>query len=253
MDDSYRLNTPEQVDLAYEVAGLGTRMIAAIVDSLVQFAVIFALVVSGLVIGAMIGGPVVRRLGGSDSPLVVFSLIAVAVLVLFLISNGYFIFFEMVWNGQSPGKRTAGIRVIGVSGTPVTLGQSLIRNLLRVVDVLPTSYMIGIIVMLLNARSQRFGDLAAGTIVVKIRQEASPRLLQVPRGDSELAPQLAVAFDAEDVALARDFLLRRDELPSARRAALAERIAGRLRSRLGPDTGREPAEELIARVVAVRR
>ena len=103
--------------------------------------------------------------------------IALVVLLVFAIGWGYFIFFELIWNGQTPGKRAVGIRVLTVRGEPVTLVHSLVRNLLRLIDALPSAYMVGIISILVTSRSQRLGDLAAGTIVVRERSAEFPRPL----------------------------------------------------------------------------
>lgn len=253
MDDAYGLSTPEQVELRLDVAGLGSRFLAGLTDALIQGGVMIALLVA-----AILSGVLVDRLGasGSTASTVMLSL---AVLAIFVVIWGYYIFFEMVWNGQTPGKRLAGLRVLTSGGHPITLAHSLIRNLVRIVDFLPSSYMLGAVVILLNRRSQRLGDLAAGTIVVKERREAAPRSLDLTVTDP-LAPQQAAAFLAEDVALAREFLLRRSGLAPSRRRELAERISRRLRARLDgaaleavPTADVGPDEELIARVAALRR
>src|SRR5687768_13519593 len=106
MDDSYKLSTPEQVDLAYDVAGLGTRSIASIVDTLVQFVVGIAAFLASAV-AAGIGESALRGLVGSSNGNILAAVaIAVGVLLFFLVTTGYYIFFELVWNGESPGKRT---------------------------------------------------------------------------------------------------------------------------------------------------
>ncbi|MBA2447828.1 MAG: RDD family protein [Chloroflexi bacterium] len=256
MDDSYGLSTPEQVELGYEVAGLGSRFVAALIDVLIQMVVMLALFLAALLGGVLTLAAVGRRVSGGAQSEAVFLLLAVMVLVLFVVIWGYYIFFEMVWNGQTPGKRRLGIRVLTTGGEPITLTHSLVRNLVRLIDFLPSSYMLGAAVMLLNGRAQRLGDLAAGTIVVKERRERVPSMLAALPSEQALAPQDAAAFTAEDVALAREFLVRQDELAPDRRRELAARISGRLRARLGPvgPAGvSEPDESLLARVAALRR
>ena len=234
------------------MAGLGSRFVAALIDALIQAAVLLAMFFAVGLTGAL--GAWLNRRGWlrMDDQMVLVAL-ALVVLATFLVIWGYYIFFEIVWNGQTPGKRLAGIRVLTTDGRPINVAQSLIRNLVRVVDFLPSSYMLGAVVMLLNRRSQRLGDLAAGTFVVKVRREAAPRLLMTSPDGQELPPQQAAAFTAEDVALAREFLLRRSDLDPERRRELAERIAGRLRARLGESARPEPAESLLARVASLRR
>ena len=256
MADAYDLRTPEQVDLEYEVAGLGSRFIAILIDSLIQVAVMIA-VVASFALGAAVLGVAVRGSGsfGGDGTLAVVLGIAVAVLLVFLITWGYFVAFELAWNGQTPGKRAAGIRVLTTGGEPITLVHALVRNLVRIVDYLPTSYMVGATVILVTRRAQRLGDLAAGTMVVKERRAGPPRTLASLPPEQALPPQQAIRFSRDDVALARDFLLRRHDLPPERRRALAQDLAGRFRERLGEDAlhgGSPEADEwLLARVAAV--
>src|SRR5215213_8405965 len=156
MADAYDLRTPEQVDLEYEVAGLGSRFIAILIDSLIQTAVMIA-VVAAFALGAALIGLTTRRFFGGDGTLLVIVGIAVAVLLVFLITWGYFVVFELAWNGQTPGKRAAGIRVLTTRGEPITLVHAFVRNLVRIVDYLPTSYMVGAAVILATRRAQRLG------------------------------------------------------------------------------------------------
>lgn len=207
-DDAYELETPEQIELTFDVAGLGSRSIAALVDTLVQGIVLLALLVAGAFVAGFAGGFTraisFRYSVGSTTEAVV---LAVVVVVAFIVVWGYYIFFEMAWNGQTPGKRAANIRVLTTRGQPITLAQALIRNLVRIVDFLPGSYMLGSVVILLNRRSQRLGDLAAGTIVVKERRQEAPLSLRLSSPVSGLPPHVVSSLKAEDVSLARSFLL----------------------------------------------
>lgn len=268
MNDAYDLRTPEQVDLEYEVAGLGSRFIAILLDSLIQLAVMLA-VVAVFALGAVLLGAMARDLVGANSTAFGVVGIALAVLLFFVVTWGYFIFFELVWNGQTPGKRAAGIRVLTTRGEPITLTHAFVRNLVRIVDSLPTSYMLGVAVMLATRRAQRLGDLAAGTMVVKEHRASAPQTLEALPPEQALAPQQAVAFTREDVALARDFLLRREALPAEQRRILAREIADRFRARLASNglgggvvaapgaTGSSgdtvSDEALLAKVAGVRR
>src|SRR5437763_829483 len=224
IDDAYDLRTPEQIDLQYDLAGLGSRFMAMALDTLIQGVLIVALAaVFGL--GAALLAGSLRDVVGRGAGIVLVVGVALVVLLVFALGWGYFIFFEMVWNGQTPGKRAAGIRVLTARGEPVTLVHALVRNLLRLVDALPSGYMIGIVAILVTPRSQRLGDLAAGTIVVRERHAELPRPL--PPLDPELAlpPHLAGAFSSRDVLLARDFLRRASYLLPARRSELSRQIA----------------------------
>ncbi|MBM3449874.1 MAG: RDD family protein [Armatimonadetes bacterium] len=130
-------------------------------------------------------------------------------------------FFEAIWNGQTPGKRVVGIRVVRIDGRPIGFGQAATRNLVRVLDALPVYYAIGVLVMFLNKSQRRLGDLAAGTVVV--HEGASQRLQALPRLEARLAidPLLVRRLRPDEYDLIRRFLLRRDELlpaPPASRA-----------------------------------
>jgi uncharacterized RDD family membrane protein YckC len=231
IDDAYDLRTPEQIDLQYDLAGLGSRFLALAIDLLIQSAVVAALVaVFGL--GGVLFAWSFRDVFGPSSGTVLSIGAALAVLLVFLLTWGYFLVFELIWNGQTPGKRVAGIRVLTSRGEPVTLVHALVRNLLRLVDMLPTSYMLGTICILLTRRGQRLGDLAAGTVVVRECRAELPRPLPPLDPAQALPRQLASAFTADDVRLARDFLLRAPSLPPARRSELGRQVAATLCTRL---------------------
>ena len=222
-DEMFSIDTPENVVFGYEVAGIGSRFLAALVDTilivLLQTIVLLTLffAVKGLFVEVDVN--------------VVSWIVAGAGLISFALLWGYYIFFELLWNGQSPGKRWVGLRVIRVDGTPLTASEAIIRNLVRLVDFLPAYYGLGVVVMFINDQSRRLGDLAAGTLVVRDRATVT---LEGLNDDSTArdAPLLFsaganVAFPVErlseaDVRLAENFLHRRYEL--ANREQLARQI-----------------------------
>jgi uncharacterized RDD family membrane protein YckC len=219
----YRVLTPERVSLQYDIAGVGSRGAAVLIDSTIQAAL---LVLLALAFG---GGVAVFNsfLGQSDTVDAV--VLALLVLVLFALTSGYFILFEIVMNGQTPGKRIVGVRVLRENGYPVRPVDSVVRNLVRMVDFLPFGYAVGVLTMLLNARSKRLGDFAAGTIVVR---EGGRGVLATPE-NVEVAPLRGPALRAEDATLVRDFLLRRESMHPDSRRALATRLANALAARYG--------------------
>lgn len=149
--------SPEKTVLTYRVAGLGSRALAHFVDGLIIAATIYA----SLILIAFIGA------GGSMAGFNDLSQIALGMWIMFvsLFPFAYFIFFEGFWNGQTLGKKMAGIRVRMADGTPITFAAATGRNLLRVADFLPVFYFLGTVSMFLNPKLQRVGDLVAGTIV----------------------------------------------------------------------------------------
>jgi uncharacterized RDD family membrane protein YckC len=245
-EETLDIQTPENVAFGYQVAGIGSRFLATLLDTLligilqVVVILVFILVLSGLdLLGETIAAWVYALLG----------------IVGFIFFWGYYIFFEMLWNGQSPGKRWVGLRVIRADGTPITLSESFIRNLTRLVDFLPAGYGIGIISMFLDKRSRRLGDLAAGTLVVhdrapiSIQSLSARRTVNLSRQGHKLVSLEGFPLDRltnEDLALIEDFLLRREQL--THREQLANQILNTLHARLGlplSSIGRVEAEDML--------
>lgn len=235
MDDLYTIDTPENIEFAYDIAGIGSRFLAAIIDTLligVAEIIIILLVVltmSSLDLDS----------GGSGGILV-----AAGTLLTFVILWGYYIAFEMLWNGQSPGKRLIGLRVVREGGRPITFIGSAIRNLIRIVDFLPAMYGLGVVVMFIDRRARRLGDLAGGTLVVKERRGITLESLSTP--GAVLPPPLQTGaplaqptmpnielVNERDYTLIQEFLRRRSELGSEARTRLGKQLAEGLRTRLG--------------------
>lgn len=164
----------------------------------------------------------------------------------FVVFFGYFIVFEALWNGQTPGKKLLGIRVVRDGGYPIDFGASLIRNLIRVGEQLVFYYLIAAISALLSSENKRIGDVAAGTIVVRDARLAEPRALLV--GDAEPAYAATAYLDGDERALIKRFLTRRDALTAERRSELAAQIAGRIRDRVPPELARLDDESLLERL-----
>lgn len=232
-DDYLSVETPENVVFGYEVAGIGSRFLAALVDSTIIL--VLEIVVS--VAATLVAVNVFARFF-QDNETATLWLLALGGLLAFALLWGFYIFFELAWNGQSPGKRWAGLRVIRADGTPITLTESIVRNLVRLVDFMPGYYGVGVVVMFLDGRARRLGDLAAGTLVVHDRPALT--LASVVAGSAPLAlPAPATAYTAgwpldrltaADRTLAKDFLLRRAQLIN--RSALALRLALSIAARL---------------------
>lgn len=170
LSEEYTIDTPENVTFGYEVVGIGSRFVAAVIDTLILSA---GLIVIGIVISIILAmiddanANLESLFTTQESDWVTGLIVAIAILINFSVLWGYFIFFELLWNGQSPGKRVAKIRVVRTDGNPVGFLQSAVRNLVRLVDFLPTAYGFGLITMFFNQNSRRLGDFAAGTIVIR--------------------------------------------------------------------------------------
>jgi uncharacterized RDD family membrane protein YckC len=237
VEERLDIDTPESVVFDYQVAGVGSRFLAALVDTIILGILLFAFF-CGL---------------GAIASLTFFSsvlsawVVALAVLFVFALIWGYYIFFEVIWNGQSPGKRWVGLRVIRTDGMPITLIDSVIRNLVRIIDFLPLYYAVGLVTMFLNAQARRLGDYAAGTLVVKEQRGVTLESVQRTVAAAPGPPTL-VSLSAKDYRLITEFLNRRHELRN--REELAQRIAATVATRLGlprPSSARE-AEDLLAQL-----
>lgn len=154
LEEQLNIETPENVRFAYEIAGIGSRFMAALVDT-----TLILLLQLTVFVPLLLFTNLLDESGWSV-------LLGVAVFISFVLLWGYYIFFEALWNGQTPGKRWVGLRVVQLSGLPMTFSEVIIRNLVRVVDFLPGAYGLGVITMFFQAQSRRLGDLAAGTLVV---------------------------------------------------------------------------------------
>jgi uncharacterized RDD family membrane protein YckC len=151
-DSELVVATPERVSFDYQVAGLATRAIAQIVDL-----VILAFVLGGVYFFAIAVGA-----AGQDV-----AAYLIAIIGSFVVIFGYFWGCEALWSGQTVGKKIFRLRAVGDRGEPMTFMQAGVRNIVRIVDFIPYAYGVGLVVLFINGRGKRLGDLAAGTIVVK--------------------------------------------------------------------------------------
>jgi uncharacterized RDD family membrane protein YckC len=238
MDRTLEVRTPESIAFSYELAGVGSRFLAVAIDLAIQVAVL--LLLAWGVSAAHVHAP---RAGGR----LVYNLwLASWIVLLFLIFNGYFIFFETLWNGQTPGKRLLGIRVVRDGGYPVDFMASLIRNLIRVGEMLLGFYVVSAIVAVLSPLNKRIGDLAAGTIVIREARMESPETLL--REVTEPVYAATAYVSGDERALIRRFLERRDDLVPKRRAAIAHQLAQRVRPRVNAELQRLSDEDLLERL-----
>jgi uncharacterized RDD family membrane protein YckC len=209
------VETPDHVVLRYTLAGVGNRGFAAVVDFLVAL-----LITAGLEIGyGQIGAPGDAALGG------------VIRLLLFVLGWSYFIVLEWLWNGQTIGKRAYGLRVINEDGSPAGFVAVFVRNLVRMVDFLPSFYGLGLLSIVFTSRSQRLGDLAAGTFVVRAPKPQLDwlSLRTVTRSGAPVPAAGVRGLSGEAQRIVREFVAREGTLRARDRARLATEIALRIR------------------------
>ena len=240
IDDRLTIATPEGVDLSLTLAGVGSRFAAAIIDLIIEI---------GLIVAVAVAAGILAEAGSGWG-------VAMVALLSFVIVVGYDVFFEVLQSGRTPGKRLNGLRVVQTGGQPVTFVPSAIRNVLRIVDFLPTMYLTGIVAIVVTRQNQRIGDLVGGTLVVRERfgaEKARPPLVTTASYDVPAGVTLDTsALSVEELAAVRRYLDRRYEIDAAART----RIAGALLARLRPKVAGVPdglsGERLLEAIAASR-
>ena len=238
------IDTPEQIALELQVAGIGSRFLAIAVDTVLQL----LLYLAGFVALSLVETPVFLRTSfvGVAGP-------ALAILFGFSIYWGYFAAFEILWSGRTPGKRLAGIRVIKETGRPINAFEAVGRNVLRAVDFLPAGYAVGLLCMMLNKYSRRLGDYVAGTIVVHDKQTEDVRPdwnldAKAPSGGAPIS-----RITPEELQLIETYLHRRLDLDEEIRSDMAGRIVARIAGKTGlhpsPDQSIDDFLEGVARQI----
>jgi uncharacterized RDD family membrane protein YckC len=240
--DKFTIDTPEQTALEFSLAGTGSRFLALAIDTLIQVTAWVGLAMSATLLTWFAG----RTLAGPW-------IAAAAFLLFFLAYYGYFVIFEALWNGQTPGKRMIRIRVIKDNGQPIRAIESVGRNLLRIVDQLPFFYAIGIISVLVSKKSKRLGDFVAGTIVVHERalEDIKP-VWETGIASSELKLG-SEHLTLEDLALVEAFLNRRSSLAADVRYNAAAQIVDRLKPKLQIPEGVSLRNEQLLEAIASER
>jgi uncharacterized RDD family membrane protein YckC len=213
--ESYRIDSPEHVEVELSLAGLGSRTVAYILDTLIRIGIglIF------LILFSLAG--IADSLRNASELMIV-----LLVIILFLLQWAYFVVFEMAMKGQTPGKRIMKIRVVRDGGYPLSFLSSAIRNLLRVVDFLPAFYGLGVFLIFVSRRKKRLGDTLAGTIVIHQQQTR----LRVPTSSAaaELPASLKrfplLRLNEEEKQVIRAYLERSSSLDWKDRVRVREKI-----------------------------
>ncbi len=239
LSTTLEVETPELVVLSYTIAGVGSRAFAALIDYTICFVMMIAIDV---------GIAMLIPHGPASTPAMSTSLaFAIVLLMQFLILWGYYVLFEALADGRTPGKRIQRLRVVRDGGYSVTFGASAVRNLIRIVDMQPgLLYGVGMISVLVSKSGKRLGDMAAGTIVVKEDFVHRPVVADSStRSTDPLEPaRLHAALSAPEFELLERFSQRQRDLDPARRAQLAAQLAIRLAPALAEYTGATPAAQL---------
>jgi uncharacterized RDD family membrane protein YckC len=260
-DTSHSLELRGRLERHFDIAGPGSRFCALCIDGAILLAGLLGVALAASMLGILVFPPLkdltptlkeitahLREQKGFGQPLSGLRTV-MGVLTFAAINFGYYVFFELLSSGQTPGKRLMNLRAIANDGSGMTAQQVLIRNALRLVDVLPMGYALGGAVALYSASGQRLGDLAAGTLVVKVAgadslEYAGP--VNVPVRKSPDAPTGPSTPSLDELGLVRSFLSRRTKIEPLARAELADKLASRLYRRYGGNwPGAEPYLERL--------
>lgn len=242
----YSISTPENVDLHLELAGIGNRILAAVIDGAISALIIGCITVFCILIALLLE---ISGVAGQNRSVILMSIAGVAVLISFFIHFGYHIIFEGIWQGQTPGKKVAQIRVIETNGQPVGWSGVFIRNIVRALDV--GLFLVGLLVMIINRNEKRLGDLAAGTLVIRERKSdlsiSDIKLLTDAKED--LLLDIGRVTPQEYDLLAR-YLKRRDSLALSHKPLVAARLEEYFRDKLDETAPTEPggADKFLEKV-----
>lgn len=223
------LSTPESVELEFTLAGIGSRVLAVFID--------YQLVTIGLALfwflWSVFGIGLLANLneGDGNTSAAPTWLLAIGILLNFIIAWGYFIYFEVLWRGQTPGKRIAKIRVVRDDGRPVKLPQAVLRSLLRTIDEI---LFIGLLMIVFGKREKRIGDWVAGTIVIQDERGDRQQKIYISDAGKQLAAALPEMADLsqllpDDYAVIREYLLRRGKMADSPRREKSLELARQLR------------------------
>lgn len=238
LDGTHTVLTPEYVEFRFTLAGLYSRFLAWLLDSLI--------IVAGTLLALMGLNMVMVGLSGFAT--------ALGIVVYFLLDWGYGIALETAWSGQTVGKRVLGLRVIQRSGVRIGFYHAALRNLARPVDRLPLFYLVGGLTALLNDSHQRLGDMLAGTLVVRERRLKVPAALGTASGEGLLTEALFVSrvkrLGTEARELVLTAALRREELSLEARLRLFSALSTRLQELLALEKPAHLSDEKWTLLVA---
>ena len=229
------VETPEQVQLHLELAGLGTRTIAFLLDALIRY----GLLVSVLVAASLFGSAIPSAL---EKPSAKVFIILISIL-LFSVEWVYYAMFEWLWNGQTPGKRAVRIRVLKDGGGSISFLDAALRNLLRPVDSTGPMCAVGMLFIFFNSRHKRPGDLVAQTIVVRERTIGMAQILPPPPASPAATEGSRFASLIQHIRLStaehemiNRYLHRRQQLDPSARQHVRNQIAGTILDRVRGQT-----------------
>ena len=195
--DTIKITTPENIEVEYRLAGLGSRAAASLVDMLIQFAVIGGIALV-LALSGFTSSEFYQEYEGW--------IIGITLILIFVITYGYFIVFELTMNGKTPGKKIFHLRTIRNNGQPITAKHSVIRNLFRTIIDL---YGVGVIMMFVTKQHKRIGDFLASTIVIAEDQKEIPAIIEL---DYDRGTSYKYSITQQEYELLKEYFNRKDSI-----------------------------------------
>ncbi len=255
MSDSISIRTPESIEVQYNLAGYGSRLMAGLLD---YFIVVSLMILAGLGIALFLGA--IGWIHAGLREWIASIAAAIYTVSSFFIFWGYFIFFEMVWNGQTPAKRVLGLRTIREGGFELGFFASVARNLVRIADMVPLFYLVGFVSMISNKKRKRLGDFVAGTLVIREQELLTPEAWSIQTcrynsymDDSTLAQSIKTQITHNEFEVLKDLYLRRDSLQMDLRMRLDKELFGFLNTKLElPRDDLLSHEQAIKNVIEIR-
>jgi uncharacterized RDD family membrane protein YckC len=217
-----KLSTPESVELEFILAGIGNRAFALMIDYLIWLTTLALVLFTAGVLFTQIPQTILTQVAPW--------FFAFVLLIVFFIYIGYFVFFETLWQGQTPGKRFVKIRVIQDNGMPISIQQATLRALLRLID---DSFFLGALLVIFNPKEKRLGDFIAGTMVIQERQNDADKFLisdQAQAVANQLLEETNIAaLLPDDFAVIKEYLKRRSAMDSNANKELSRELGRQLK------------------------
>lgn len=228
------LQTPESVELEFTLAGIGNRAYALLIDYLALSGILIGFLSIWLIFSTQLT-ELIETFAGSNQRIWLW-LYAILALFCFFTFVGYFVFFETIWQGQTPGKRYVKIRVIRDDGRPIGLQQATLRALLRPFDDF-LFFSIGVFLIIFNKKEKRLGDLVAGTLVIQEERPVVSATFPVSEPSQNLATELLSTadfshFSPEDFAVIREYLQRRGKMTTEAKTELSRKLARQVKEKI---------------------
>ncbi|NEP86183.1 MAG: RDD family protein [Okeania sp. SIO2C2] len=226
------LQTPESVELDFNLAGVGNRAYALLIDYIIWSLILLFVLMFGIFFSIQFLD-IWKTFGGNNKQASLW-ISSILLLILFIIYVGYFVIFETIWQGQTPGKRYVKIRVIRDDGRPVRLQQTTLRALFRPVD---DTLFIGMLLILFSKKEKRLGDWMAGTIVIQ-EIKAVADIISTSQTAKKLAKYLLEEADIsqllpEDFAVIREYLQRSKLMTKQAKIELSKKLASQAKEIIG--------------------